>query len=105
MNLVDLDAYTNWTDTVWKPNDNSLSIEALGLAGEAGEVAEFFKKFLHHGKEFKNNPDLLKEFGDVIFYWCRLVRRAGFTPDQVIAANMAKLNERYASFRAEREVA
>jgi NTP pyrophosphatase (non-canonical NTP hydrolase) len=100
-----LDEYTDWTDKVWKgepfasTTDRDIAIAALGLTGEAGEVVEFFKKHLRDRKVIHRNEDLKLELGDMFFYWTRLVRIAGFTPDEVIAANVAKLTQRYGDRR------
>lgn len=70
-----------------------IAVPSLGLAGESGEVVEHFKKHLRDGAPL-NNPELLLELGDVLHYWCRLCKLAGFTPDQVMQANEEKLRAR-----------
>ncbi len=96
-----LDDYALFTDSVWKSgvtaetmDERDTAICALGLGGEAGEVQEHFKKHFRDGRPL-NTDALLNEFGDVLFYLTRLVRRAGFTMDQVIDANTAKLSIRH----------
>ena len=44
-----------------------LSNAVLGLAGEAGEVADLLKKYKHHGHDF-NKEKFCKELGDLLFY-------------------------------------
>ena len=69
---------------------------ALGLAGEAGEVADLVKKMRFHSeKQMLRTDDLKSELGDVIYYWMRLVSMAGFTFDEVLTANRAKLESRH----------
>lgn len=72
----------------------SLTIMTMGLAGEVGEVVEKIKKIFRDGT-FQS--DLIKkELGDVVFYWARLCRYFGWTPSEVIAANIEKLDGRVA---------
>lgn len=71
-----------------------LANAALGLAGEAGEVADHIKKHLYHGHALL--PDaLVLELGDVLFYVQLLCNAIGVSMDDVITRNEAKLKERY----------
>lgn len=97
-----LNEYGTFTDIVWKSgvtaeemSDVDTAITALGLTGEAGEVVEYFKKYLRDGKQIEGNTALAYELGDVLFYWVRLCRRAGFTPEEVMAMNASKLTDRH----------
>jgi NTP pyrophosphatase (non-canonical NTP hydrolase) len=67
---------------------------ALGLAGEAGEVAEAVKKFVFHGKGLRVD-DLRKELGDVLWYLSRTAAAAGIALSSVPRENVRKLRERY----------
>jgi NTP pyrophosphatase (non-canonical NTP hydrolase) len=65
---------------------------ALGLVGEAGEVAEKIKKYLRDGTF---EPDLIaKEIGDVLWYAARLSDALGCTFGHVAKVNLAKLEDR-----------
>ncbi len=75
------------------PNTN-LTLGALGLAGEAGEVIEIVKKCVFHGKPI-DRENLLKELGDVRWYFEHLLITNGFTMEEVEAANVAKLRARF----------
>ena len=70
---------------------------AMGLCGEAGEFSEIVKKVLFHGKELNEevHAHLVKELGDVIWYWTNACRALGVNPNDVIALNVAKLESRY----------
>lgn len=73
---------------------------ALGLAGEAGEVADLVKKIHYHtkktGEAFEAQREELKhELGDVMFYWLRVASFAGLTPEEIIEANRIKLKGRH----------
>lgn len=75
---------------------------ALGVAGEAGEVADFMKKSLYHrddahnldlDQEFKNK--IMKELGDVLWYLASLAALYDIKLSNVAQANVDKLEKRY----------
>jgi len=70
---------------------------AMGLCGEAGEFSEIVKKVLFHGKELNEevHAHLVKELGDVIWYWTNACRALGVNPNDVITLNVSKLESRY----------
>jgi NTP pyrophosphatase (non-canonical NTP hydrolase) len=109
MNIND---FAKWTDSVWKSgapaegmDDKDLSIVSLGLAGETGEALEYVKKYLRDNKDprFLNDGrvdneravEFAKELGDVLYYWCRLVRWAGHEPTDIIELVVDKLEKRH----------
>lgn len=66
----------------------------LGLAGETGELADMIKKNLYHA----HSLDLVKvklELGDILWYIAEACTQFGFELDDVAAANLLKLQERY----------
>ena len=67
---------------------------ALGLAGEAGEVADLVKKgvFHQHGLDLEK---LKKELGDVLWYVAALCTTSGLSMSDVMQANIEKLKARY----------
>ena len=67
---------------------------ALGLNGEAGEVADHIKKGIFHGHEM-NRHELAKELGDCLWYIANLSKLAGFSLEQVATMNVTKLMNRY----------
>lgn len=69
---------------------------ALGLIGEAGEVAEEIKKgeLHHHGV---HREKLFKELGDVMWYLAGLCTVYGLDLESVLQANIDKLRARYPS--------
>ena len=72
-----------------------LLLGALGLCGEAGEVAELVKKHVFHGHPI-DTVRLLKEIGDVLWYLNYLAARClGCTLLAVMRANIQKLSARY----------
>ena len=68
--------------------------DALGLAGEAGEVADLIKKgvFHRHGIDL---PKLEKEIGDTLWYVAALCTTLGIDMSAIMQANIEKLKVRY----------
>lgn len=83
------------TARTWRSDlPDELAIIALGLAGEAGEVADYVKKVRAHGKPM-NRDALAKELGDVLYYIARAASSLGFALSEVAQANVSKLRARY----------
>ncbi|HEY3993734.1 MAG TPA: nucleoside triphosphate pyrophosphohydrolase family protein [Ktedonobacteraceae bacterium] len=79
-----------------------LTLTALGIAGEAGEVVDIIKKVLYHAHEL-DTSELCKEMGDLFWYMTLLCETVGLTLDNVMQANVEKLRQRYpAGFDAQR---
>jgi len=75
-------------------DDMRLAIFALGVAGEAGEVADLIKKWLGHGRS-RDIPDLVGELGDVLWYIAAIADRCGVTLEEVALYNVKKLRTKY----------
>jgi len=67
---------------------------ALGLAGEAGEVADDIKKSIFH-RHGLNKEVLKKELGDVMWYMAALCTKLEINLSDVMEDNIKKLNDRY----------
>lgn len=67
---------------------------ALGLAGEAGEVANHVKKGILHQHVIKRDM-IIKELGDVIWYIAALCENLDIELELIMASNIAKLIQRY----------
>ena len=67
---------------------------ALGLAGEAGEVADYIKKGIYQGHLMKTDR-LAEELGDVLWYVALIADAGGIDLDEVAQANIDKLWQRY----------
>jgi NTP pyrophosphatase (non-canonical NTP hydrolase) len=67
---------------------------AIGLAGEAGEVAEHIKKgiFHQHGLDVET---LKSELGDVLWYIAALCTQCHLDMSDIMHQNIEKLNRRY----------
>lgn len=73
----------------------------LGLVGEAGEIANKFKKILRsHGESgetyYTKREVLMDELGDVLWYAAQLATELGYTLEEVAHFNVVKLAKRKA---------
>lgn len=71
-----------------------LAVMALGLAGEAGEVADMIKKHVGHGHPLDAGK-LIKELGDVLWYLAAICDAQHTSLDEVARQNIEKLKARY----------
>jgi NTP pyrophosphatase (non-canonical NTP hydrolase) len=78
-------------------NVSLLLTAIIGMTSEAGEAQEIVKKILFQGKPYseETREHLKKELGDVIWYWVNACNALALDPNEVIAANVAKLEARY----------
>lgn len=74
------------------PDDKKLSVYALGLAGETGEVSELLKKHIRDG--VLDTEALAKELGDVLAYLTLIADSFGFTLEEIAELNLTKLTGR-----------
>lgn len=78
--------YTGWEIMlVWN---------ALGLAGEAGEVADTVKKAVFHRHPL-DRDEVTKELGDVLWYVAALCTKLDVSLSEVMERNVEKLVKRY----------
>jgi NTP pyrophosphatase (non-canonical NTP hydrolase) len=70
---------------------------ALGLAGEAGEVADNIKKIIYHGRPFNEEmkDKIRKELGDCLWYISMIADAMETTMEQLAQGNIDKLLERH----------
>lgn len=95
---MDIDEYQKAACRTAKHYDNltdGMAHLALGIAGEAGEVADLVKKIVAHGHDF-DRTKLLTEIGDVMWYCAALSRLLMARLSDVTALNISKLEKRYA---------
>jgi NTP pyrophosphatase (non-canonical NTP hydrolase) len=94
-----IDEYAEWAATVAKvsrpPTAERLSYLGLGLAAEAGEVADHIKKLLR--EERLDEAAMIDELGDVIYYWACLCAASGSKPSELLSASRSKIERRVAS--------
>jgi NTP pyrophosphatase (non-canonical NTP hydrolase) len=100
------DHYTKFVNAGVKLNPDTprerLMLAGMGLGGEAGEVCDHAKKVAFHGKEMDRDA-LIKELGDVLWYYALFLSNEGITLDDVMEANVYKLCDRYPHKHSEPE--
>jgi NTP pyrophosphatase (non-canonical NTP hydrolase) len=99
---VTLDDYAAWAATIARiPAGGTMERErlaylALGLTGEAGEVADHVKKLMRDGDGAWRPDQVAEELGDVIFCWAALCAAIGRSPAAILAASRTKIEARIA---------
>ena len=77
-----------------KNNKEKLTINALALVGEAGEIANKFKKILRGDEIVDPYGDIAKEAGDVLWYLAGLAEVLGVNLEDIAQNNLDKLADR-----------
>ncbi|GIM90490.1 nucleoside triphosphate pyrophosphohydrolase family protein [Paractinoplanes toevensis] len=96
---MDLDEYQRGALRTASARDtkNELLHLVLGLAGESGEIAEKFKKWvrdLDSDESRIDRADIAKELGDVLWYVAVLADYLDLSLDDIATANLTKLASR-----------
>jgi NTP pyrophosphatase (non-canonical NTP hydrolase) len=95
---VDLSDYQQLSRrTAEYPREAWLAYPALGLAGEAGEVAEHAKKAIRDdgGSVSDERKDSMsKELGDVLWYVAQIATELGLDLNEIADQNLQKLLSR-----------
>ena len=80
------------------PDSHKIVYPALGLTGEAGEVANKVKKFVRDGYDVEGfelkKGELASEIGDVLWYCAALANDIGYNLQHIAQGNIHKLNSR-----------
>lgn len=71
-----------------------LMLAGMGLGGEAGEVCDHAKKVAFHGRDMDRDA-LVKELGDVLWYFALMLSTNGISFNEVMETNVYKLCDRY----------
>jgi NTP pyrophosphatase (non-canonical NTP hydrolase) len=83
---------------------DKLTLGALGIAGEAGEVVDHIKKVLYSGHTL-DADHLAEELGDVLWYIGLVGNAIDCTLDDLMQLNVEKLRKRYPhGFEAQRSM-
>jgi NTP pyrophosphatase (non-canonical NTP hydrolase) len=97
---MEANEYQAWTDkTAMYPKDEGIVYTALGLTGEAGEVANAVKKILRDDAGIlsqEKRDKLIAELGDVMWYMARLATELNVSLEDVMKQNHDKLEDRLA---------
>ena len=98
--MVDFNSYQrSAVTTAIYPNQHKITYPALGMAGEAGEVANKVKKLIRDGPDKRPDTwreDIASEIGDVLWYCATLADDLNLTLGMIAAQNLAKLQKRKA---------
>ena len=84
-------------ETAIYPNEYKVIYPALGMAGEAGEVADKVKKIIRDNNSKINNEkalEIAKEVGDVLWYCATMANDLGFDLETIAMINYEKLHSR-----------
>lgn len=82
---------------IYNKTGNNFAYPALGLCGEAGEVAEKVKRIIRDGRTeiyADEAKEISKELGDVLWYIANLAQEIGLDLDSIACENIAKLQSR-----------
>jgi len=77
---------------------------ALGVAGEAGELADAIKREYIYGKP-RNRENIVEELGDLIWYMQAVQNHYDIGDQEILQYNADKLAKRYASLTFSSEAA
>lgn len=86
--------YQEFSSKTANDHEFALANFGLGIAGEAGEVADLIKKAVFHNHDI-SKEDVTKELGDVLWYISQIARLAGIELENVAITNIDKLKRRY----------
>lgn len=84
-------------ETAIYPNEYKVIYPALGMAGEAGEVADKVKKIIRDNNSKIDNEkalEIVKEIGDVLWYCATMANDLGFDLETIAKMNYQKLHSR-----------
>lgn len=78
-------------------HSSMLNNAALGLAGEAGEIADHVKKVMFHGHPLDDatRDKIAKEIGDILWYCAMGARGIDVPLGEIARMNVEKLRKRY----------
>ena len=82
---------------IYPDKDKNFIYPTLGLAGEAGEIAEKIKKVLRDKNgviDEETRKEISKELGDVLWYLSQLATEVELSLEEIAALNISKLQSR-----------
>lgn len=88
--------YQDFVDALFKHDTTDMEHmhAALGVAGEAGELADAIKKHVVYGKPLERE-NVVEELGDLRFYMQQIMNMHGISEEEVLQGNANKLSKRY----------
>lgn len=92
--LTDHPSYDPVIERITNDQTARLLHYALGLGSETGELQDALKKLVAYGKSL-DLVNVKEEIGDLLWYMSRIADTCGFTLEEAMATNIAKLKARY----------
>lgn len=93
-NLDEYQAINSKRNKTYPSIMEALKDGALGLNGEAGEVADIVKKYTYHGHDL-DKEHLKEELGDTLWYISALATAIDVPLSEIATQNVEKLHKRY----------
>jgi len=93
MNLRDYQKLCQASAKKFKRKEDAINCWALGVAGEAGDVAGCVKKTLYHNNDQRTG--IKENLGDTLWYMAMVCNFYGWDLADVLEENIAKLKARY----------
>lgn len=92
--------YDNFVNWLFKPGTEQVMAlhAAIGVAGEAGELADAIKKEYIYGKK-RDLDNIIEELGDLEWYMQAVRNHYGVSRKHILQTNADKLAKRYVSLR------
>lgn len=85
------------SETALYPKEHGMTYTVLGLNGEAGEIADKYKKVIRDNggvMSDEKKSEIAKELGDVLWYVAMAAHELGYDLDEVAKRNLEKLQSR-----------
>lgn len=83
--------------SIYPAQGNNVAYATLGLAGEAGEVADKVKKLIRDDNGVltpEKKKEMIKELGDVLWYLTACASELGVNLEEVAVLNTKKVEDR-----------
>ena len=93
MNLKEYQKLCAKTAKKFKRKEDAIINWALGISGEAGDVAGCIKKTMYHGNDQKTGTR--ENVGDTMWYLAMICDYYGWNLEDVLQENVEKLKARY----------
>jgi len=96
LQAIEVVRYDKFVELLFKQMSPQLMAlhSALGVAGEAGELADAIKREYIYGKE-RDRENIVEELGDLAFYSKSVQLHYGISDQELHQYNADKLSERY----------
>lgn len=85
----------------YKNKNDEIANWGLGVAGEAGDLAGCIKKTIYHGNN--QTSGTRENVGDTMWYLAMICNFYGWSLEEILAENLAKLRARYSKGFSKKE--